>query len=192
MGYSVGVELAIPVIDRLSLLQEETGPIIKERQAAVRWNPVTDMRLTLRAFRHLEASAYTRVQDMVQDFARALTPFRFECVGSRAEREPGMACLITADIREEGDTLQALQEHINRAADMIGFMPDTRPWKPRVLIGRLATPRGAANLDELFDPYQHTVWGETECKELVLYESKVMGRMAQTRAIRRFQIGSGR
>ncbi len=192
MSYSVGVELAIPVVDRLSLLQEETGEIIKQRRAAVRWIPPTHMRLTLRAFRTLEASARTRVQEMLHDFASALTPFTFQTIGSFTDREPGMAKLITTKVHDDGDTLHALQEHIDRAADMIGFLPDTRPWQPSVLIGRLATPHGHVELDDIFTPYTQTAWGETECRELILYESQVIGRIAQTKAIRRFQLGSGR
>lgn len=191
MRFVVGVELAIPVVDRLSLLQEETEPLIFDAGGRVRWTPVEQLRLNLKVFKNLETGAVQRVQEMLADFAKAVRPFSFETRNTSADRTPGMAKLLTTEVFDEGETLAPLQRHINRAADRIGFESDDRPWHPQVLIGRLATPTQAVDFDTILSPYQNTDWGPTECRELVLYRSQVVGREARVRVLRRFSLGTG-
>lgn len=192
MRFVVGVELAIPVVDRLSLLQEEAGEAIEALGARVRWTPVEQIRLNLRVFDTLDPSAVDRVQATLGEFAKALRPFSFETRGTRADRAPGEAKLLYAQVEDPSDTLRSLAEHINRAADPIGFAHDERPWHPRVLVGRIATPGPAVDLDDTFAPYAQTAWGETECRELILYRTQLVGREARTRVAKRFALGTGR
>lgn len=191
MRFVVGVELAIPVVDRLSLLQEEVGEQVLAQQGGVRWTPVQHIRLNLKVFKNLEAGAVQRVQEMLADFAQALHPFAFDTRGTSADRVPGMAKLLTTEIYDPTNTLGPLQQHIDRAADRIGFEGDDRPWHPKVLLGRLATPSVAVDFDSMIAPYQHTAWGETQCRELVFYRSQVVGRESRVRVLRRFTLGTG-
>lgn len=191
MRFFVAVEPAIPVVDRLSLLQDECAEAIKEQNGAVRWAPVQNIRLNLKIMKDLEAGAAQRVQEMLVDFAKALPPFSFETRGTSVAREPGMAKLITTEVYDKSGSLEALQRHIDQAADHIGFARDEEPWRPRILLGRLATPKGPVDFDPIFAPFEQTAWGRTECRELILFRSQIVGRSARTRVIRRFQLGSG-
>lgn len=191
MRFFVSVEPAIPVVDRLSLLQDECAEIIKSHHGAVRWTPAPDIRLNLKIMKNLEAGAAQRVQEMLVDFAKALPPFAFESKGTHIIDEPGIATLVTTEIHDKSGSLEALQQHIDQAADYIGFQRDQTPWKPRILLGRLATPQKKVDFQSIFAPFEHTSWGRTECKELLLFRSQLVGRSARTRVVRRFQLGSG-
>lgn len=191
MRFFVSVEPAIPVVDRLSLLQDECAEAIKAQKGAVRWVPVQNIRLNLKVMQNLEAGAAQRVQEMLVDFAKALPPFPFETRGTSVAREPGMAKLVTTEVYDKSGSLEALQRHIDQAADHIGFTRDEEPWLPRILLGRLATPKAFVDFDPIFAPFEQTSWGRTECRELILYRSQIVGRSARTRVIRRFQLGSG-
>lgn len=191
MRFVVGVELAIPVVDRLSLLQEEAGEAIEALGARVRWTPVEQLRLNLRVFEELDPSAVDRVQSTLRDFAKATQAFRFETRGTRADRAPGEAKLLYTQVEDPSDTLRSLAAQIEEAAGVTGFAADERPWHPRVLVGRLATPGPAVDLDGALAPYAETVWGETECREIVLYRTQLVGREARTRVVKRFALGSG-
>lgn len=191
MRFFVSVEPAIPVVDRLSLLQDECAEAIKKEHGAVRWTPAPHIRLNLKVMKNLEAGAAQRVQEMLVDFAKALKPFAFECRGTQIIDAPGMAKLVTTEVYDKSGVLEALQQHIDQAADHIGFMRDTTPWIPRILLGRLATPHGAVDFDPIFAPFEQTAWGRTECKELLLFRSQLVGRSSRTRVIKRFQLGSG-
>lgn len=192
MRYVVGVELAIPVVDRLSLLQEEAETQIFEAGARVRWTPVEHIRLNLKVFKNLESGAVQRVQEMLEDFAKAVPAFPFQTLGTSADRRAGQAKLLTTRVEEPEGILTSLAEHIDRAADRIGFDGDDRPWHPHVLLGRLATPSTAVDFEPILAPYAQTVWGETQCRELVLYRSQLVGRESRVRVLRRFALGTGR
>lgn len=47
MRFFVSVEPAIPVVDRLSLLQDECAETIQSLQGAARWTPAPHIRLNL-------------------------------------------------------------------------------------------------------------------------------------------------
>ena len=192
MRFFVSVEPAIPVVDRLSLLQDECAHAIKSAHGAARWTPAPHIRLNLKVMQNLEAGAAQRVREMLEDFAKALAPFSFESKGTQWMHDPGMAKLLTTQVHDPSGTLEALQQHIDQAADHIGFQRDTHPWKPHILLGRLATPKTAVDFEPIFAPFEHTAWGRTECKELILFRSQLVGRSARTRVVRRFQLGSGK
>lgn len=192
MRFFVGVELAIPVVDRIALLQDEVGEEAFNRGARVRWTPVEHIRLTLKVFEKLDTGIAQRVQEMLSEAAQSMQPFRFDTQGTDASRTVGHARLITTRCHDNHHELLELRTHIERQADRVGFLEDRAPWSPHVLIGRLATPDGAADIDTLLLPYRDTPWGQTECRELVLYRSQLVGRESRTRVVRRFSLGAGR
>lgn len=192
MRFFVGIELAIPVIDRLALLQDEVGEETFSRGARVRWTPVEHIRLNLKVFEAVDAGIAQRLQEMLTETASYFQTFRFDAVGTQADRVAGQARIVTTQLHDSSNTLQSLRDHIERQADRVGFQEDHAPWQPAVLLGRLATPDGPADVDALLHPYRNTPWGQSECRELVLYRSQLVGREARTRVVRRFAVGDAR
>lgn len=191
MRFVVGVELAIPVVDRLVLLQEDLDESIRQLNGVARWTPAEQIRLNLKVFEDLDADALPRVRELLVAFCKALRPFSFETVGTRGFPDDETPRLILADARDEGNVLVALREHLERASELIGFSQDARSWEPSVLVGRVTTPNGPANFRGLLNAYRNTVYGPSACRELVLYRSEIIGQRARIRTVDRFALGSG-
>lgn len=191
MRFILGVELAIPVIERLALLQEELAAPIAEAQGAVRWTPIEQLRVNLMIFPDLDAGVQQRVQDLIAEVAGQYTAFEFTTHGTIGDKIPDQARLVTT--QSAHPTLQEMRDRIHDQAEAVGFAADPRPWQALTLIGRLATPHGqSVDFDALFAPYRETPWGTTICRELVLYRSEIIGRDERIRVVKRFALGTGR
>lgn len=191
MRFIVGVELAIPVVDRLVLLQEDLDDSVRQLNGEARWTPAEQIRLNLKIFEDLDAAALPRIRELLAAFCRALRPFSFETAGTRGFPDDTHPRLILTDAQDEGNVLVALREHLERASELIGFSQDSRPWEPAVLIGRVLTPGAPADFRGLLNAYRETRYGPSACRELVLYRSEVVGRRARVRTVDRFALGSG-
>lgn len=192
MRFIVSVELAIPVVERLVLLQEELNEPIQASHGAVRWTAPEHLRLNLMIFPSLETGTVQRLQETLSALAQARAPLPFMTRGTDARKVQGSARLVTTRVDQGSDALQELQQALNDEAEATGYESDPRPWTPRILLGRLATPHAqVSDFDTLFAPYEDTAWGETRAQELVLYRSEIVGKSERIRVVKRFALGSG-
>lgn len=192
MRFIVSVELSIPVVERLVLLQEELNEPIEAAGGAVRWTAPEHLRVNLMVFPHLESGTVQRIQETLRSIAAHAQPFSMETMGTNVAKVPSTARLVTSTIEQGADLLAALRAELHDNAELIGFDQDPRPWRPLVLVGRLATPYGkSVDFDQLFAPYAQTPWGETVARELVLYRSEIVGKSERIRVVKRFALGTG-
>ena len=188
----IGVELAIPVVERLVVLQEELDQPIRQLGAQARWTPAEHIRLNLKVFPNLDPGVLPRVQDMLSRFCQALQPFPIVSRTVRFYPELDRPRLLLVEQSDERGVLPALREHIEKASDPLGFARDEAPWTPDIALGRVLAGGARPDLRGLLNQWQDAEWGETLCRELILYRTEMVGRRARVRLMRRFALGTGR
>lgn len=192
MRFFIGIELAIPLIERLVLLQEELQGVIQDAKGDVRWTPAEQLRLNLMVLPQLETGTLQRLQDHLIELSAAQAPFSFELRGTQATHVPHQARLITSRVESNQELLQGLRDQLHENAEFIGVPQDPRPWHPLVLLGRLATPHEIVpDFDAIFAPFEETLWGSTHAKEIVISRAEIVGRAERVRTVKRFALGSG-
>lgn len=190
--YALAFELALPVVDRLLLLQEELDEPLHQLGCDVRWTTGDALRLVVRAFDDVDEALMPRLRDTLSVVARADGPFRIATHGTRLLPTIETPRLVAVGTLGGSDRLEAIKRRIDGACESLGLPADPRPWAPMVKVGRLLTPGGAPRLQGVVSAWEQTAWGESELREMVLVRSGLVRHEAVTRVVARFELGSGR
>ncbi len=192
MTYALTFELALPVVDRLLLLQEELDTPLHQLGCDVRWTPGEALRLVVRAFDDIDDALIPRLRDAFSVIARADAPFGFATHGTRLLPSVETPRLVAVGTLGGAERLEAVKRRVDGACESLGLPDDPRPWTPMVKIGRLLTPGAPPRLQGVVNAWEQTPWGDTDAKEMVLIRTGIVRGEAVTRVVARFELGTGR
>lgn len=192
MNTFLGVELGIQVAERLAVMQEDLSEPLRQLDVDVRWTPAQQMRVLLKDFGHLTEGQRERLQELLRAYAKATRAFHFEFTNLHFFPSVETPQMIIADIHDDSGLLEALRTNIEKAAEPLGFRQDRVPWRSSVLIGRLMTAGRAPDLRGVLNNWSSQQFGDTSCRELVLFGVERFGQRARTRTFSRYELGTGR
>jgi len=188
MRLFIAFDLAIKVVDKLALLQEDLQRPIVATGATPRWTDAGNIRLTLKYMGELEESMVARAAQAAREVARRHPIFDIEAVGVGCHPDPSTPRILFVGTAEGAPLAQALQQDLESTLETLGIPGDDRLYYPRVTLGRVQTRRGKADLSSVLAPYESTPFGATQVKDMALFDSRLTHRGAATRVIERFPL----
>jgi 2'-5' RNA ligase len=141
--------------------------------ADVRWTEPAQIHLTL-AF--LGAVSEGRVPDVsaaLDAVTAAAAPVPLAVAGLGAFPSARRPRIVWAGVGGDVAALRALAEDVQHALAPLGFVPDGRPFRAHVTVGRARTPRGAGALAAAIHAAHDVELGAWTADEVVLYESRL-------------------
>jgi len=169
----IAVDLSIPVVNNLVLLQEDIDEPIDLCLGVVRWTKPQNIHLTLKFLGEVDDALVYRARDVLRVICETQPIFEFQTKGTGAFPSLERPRILYAGTAVGSDDLAALRERIEQGLEELGVDRDTRPFKAHVTLGRIKTPRIPVDAAEFLTPFTDTVFGTTQVKDLVLYESEL-------------------
>jgi 2'-5' RNA ligase len=184
----VGLDLAIPVVEQLTLVQDELERRLKNHASPKLVEP-ENIHLTLKFLGETDPAMIPVLARTLTHLTRPLFPFEFRTVGCGAFPTPQNARIIWAGLDPQGAEIMALlNQTLERDLEEIGIAPDAREFQPHITLARLRaqTPVDATRfLVEL----KSVDFGTTYVRELVLFASELGKEGPLYRVVQRFALG---
>ena len=187
MRYFVGLDLAIPVVEQLTLVQDELSR--RCQRHGVRHVPAEHIHITLKALGELDAELVPVVAQRLSAMTRPLFPFEFRTVGIHADLDPQTPRLVYATLDPQGsEVMELLHATLERDLDEIGIPVESRSHRTLVPLTRLlGNPPGG--LVDLFASMARVDLGVTYVRDLALYGVDLSKEGPSYRVVQRFALG---
>ena len=164
----IAVEIDPQLVRQISALVAD----LKPRIAGIRWVPQTNFHLTLKFLGDVEE---TKIEPIAQALELALRPFpRFTINAKDLGVFPDLKRPRVLWIGLEGKKLLELASKVERALDPLGFMPETKRFKPHLTVGRWRQFDGSSRkLVEELEKWQGHEFGLSTVAEVILFQSEL-------------------
>lgn len=185
----IAVDLAINVVERLVLLQNEWASRFGANDARIRWVDPENIHVTLKFLGENDPVVVPLLEAALQRLVRPLFPFEVSCQRIGAFPEPTNPRILWAGLDAKGaEVMSLLQLSIEQDIASLGFPPDQREFKPHVTLGRVKS-RTAADMSGLVEELGSFDFGSSYIKDIALYESKLTPDGARYTVLNRFSLG---
>lgn len=186
MRLSLCIDLAIPVVERLVLLQEDLEEPFHHLGIDAEWTAAERLRYAMRVIPDADPSVELRLREVLRTMVSAIAPYRVETFGAQFAPSEEQAQYVVAGHRGGADALASHGRQVEAALETLGVAREVRPAIPVVSLARLKTEREAPVVSGVLRPYSETSFGESEVREWVLYRSEVSRGKEQVRQVERF------
>jgi 2'-5' RNA ligase len=159
------------VLQAMSGLQEK---LKREARGQISWTRPEGRHLTLKFFGDVSMEDVDKISAAVQK--RVASGFslnlKVEKLGVFPDaRKPRVLwCGMAGDVAR----LSVLQKQLDTDFDALGFPKDDRPFRAHLTLARIKDPRGVSGLGEALAKHGAFAAGEFICRELVLFQSRLM------------------
>lgn len=188
MRLFVALDLAIPVVENLVLLQEDLHEPLEALGLTPRWTDAANIHLTLRFLGAVDDALVHRIRDKLREACDESPLFDLRTRGTGAF--PGTDCprILWAGVGEGGDALEALRARVEAGLDDLGLEGDPRPFHPHITLGRMRTEGNRADVGAALAPYSETEFGVTQVKDIALMQSQLHPKGAIYKVVERFAL----
>lgn len=166
----LAVEPTEDVLQAVSRLQEN---LKKEIKGKISWTRPQGNHITLKFFGNIDQDDVKNICAIIKNQIASVPTLSLnvEKIGAFPDaRRPRVLWLgTTGDI----DKLAALQTQVERDFEGIGFPRENRPFHAHLTLGRIKIPQEITGIKEAMDKYKDFAAGGFNCKELVLFQSKL-------------------
>jgi 2'-5' RNA ligase len=185
----IAVDLAIPVVERLAVLQRQLDERL-DGGVRIKWTRPQNIHMTLKFLGDTDEAMVPMLRDVLSNLVGPLFPFEVESRGIGCFPRPDNPRIIWAGFDDDGaEVLSLLQQALERDLDELGIPKDQRAFKPHVTLGRVKS-RQKPSLDHLFQGLRGTSWGNSYIKDFILFESRLDHTGATYHVLDRFPLGS--
>jgi len=147
----IAIELPEEVREGLSGLR---NAINRDEHRFVKWVSPDGIHLTLKFLGNITAKRVTEITEAIEEATREISPFHLEISGLGAFPSLKHTRVFWVGISGEVDTLSKLQQNIDSALAVSGFVKEERPFVPHLTLARIrpgASPLERRNFGELVD-----------------------------------------
>lgn len=185
----IAVDLAISVVERLTLLQREWADRIDDDDVRIKWVKPANIHMTLKFLGKTEPPLVPMLEEVLADIVKPLFPFEVACQRIGAFPEPRRPRILWAGLDPKGSEVMALlPKAIERDLEPLGFARDDRDFHPHVTLGRVKS-RQRCDMREIVDEFSDLDFGQSYIKDMILYESRLTGDGAVYTVLNRFPLG---
>ncbi|MBN1946758.1 MAG: RNA 2',3'-cyclic phosphodiesterase [Bradymonadales bacterium] len=188
MRMFIAFDLAIKVVEKLLLVQEDLHRPVSAAGATPRWTEASNIHLTLKFLGEMEQNQIVSVSQVVRDVAGRHPIFEMETYGIGCFPGPRQPRIIWAGTTRGADETLAMQQDIEDGLAAVGIPREDRPFHPHVTIGRLKTRKGRVDLTTILEPYREMPFGPSQVKDMALFQSILSPKGAIYKVIERFPL----
>jgi 2'-5' RNA ligase len=179
----LAIEPPEDVLLGVDLLQEKLKNEIKGK---ISWTRAQGNHITLKFFGNIDKDDIKNICAIVRKQVASVSPLSLtiEKMGVFPDiRKPRVLWLgATGDV----ERLAALQIRMENDFDGIGFPRGNRHFRVHLTLGRIKITQGVTGINESLSKYSDFTVGEFSCKELILFQSKLMPQGAVYTKLEKF------
>ena len=183
--------IAVDLSDEVRSALDASQGLLRSRApgADVRWVDPAGMHLTLQFLGEVSDALLAEVRSAVATAATSVSPLELACRGLGAF--PGLTRprVVWAGIHGAVGDLSRLAAACQHACEPLGFVPEERPFRGHVTLGRVRSPRGFAPLARVIESVVDDDFGAWTAAEVVLYRSQLRRTGAVYEALDRVPLG---
>ena len=182
----LAIEPPEDILQSLSRLQEK---LKREIGGRISWTKPQGQHLTLKFFGDISAEDVNHICTAVKNriASGSSLNLKIEKLGvfPDARRPRVLWCGVTGD----GEKLSVLQKKLEADFEGIGFPAENRPFRLHLTLGRIKEPHGLTGISEALTKHNAFAAGKFECKELILFQSKLLPQGAVYTKLAEFALG---
>ena len=167
----LAIEPPEDILQALSRLQEK---LKREISCRISWTKPESQHLTLKFFGDISTEDVKNICSAIENRIASLSPLKLKIekigVFPDARRPRVLWCGVTSD----GEKLSALQKQLEADFEGIGFPGDDRPFRSHLTLGRVKESHGFVGISEALTKYKSYAAGVFECRQLILFQSKLL------------------
>ena len=183
--------IAVDLSDEVRSTLDSTQGRLRARapKADLRWVDSAGMHLTLQFLGEVSDGLLADVRRALATAATSVSPLELACRGLGAF--PGLTRprVVWAGIHGAVGDLSRLAAACQHACEPLGFVPEERPFRGHVTLGRVRSPRGFAPLARVIESVVDYDFGAWTAAEVVLYRSQLRRTGAVYEALDRVPLG---
>lgn len=163
-----------PPEDILQALSDLQDKLKREISGRISWTKPQGQHLTLKFFGDISMEDITKICSAVQN-RTVLAPslnLKIEKTGVFPDaRKPRV---LWCGIAGDGEKLSALQKQLDSDFEGIGFPKEDRPFRAHLTLGRIKESQILTGISEALAKHNAFATGVFSCKELILFQSKLL------------------
>ncbi len=180
---------AVPVACRLWPVVEEVQVRLKAAGAKVKWVERQNLHFTVKFLGSKPRDEVARLIQVVDQVAAAHRPHVLHLQGVGAFPNPRRPRVVWIGCQAGAEQLAALAGDVEQAlVEAKLAVPERRPFRPHLTIGRVKAPQGLDRLAPLLEAEAQTVIGSMECDHLLLMQSDLTPQGPVYTAVHRFEL----
>lgn len=167
----LAIEPPEDILQAMSRLQEK---LKREISGRISWTKPQGQHLTLKFFGDITAEDIKNICAAVENriVSGSSLNLKIEKMGvfPDARRPQVLWCGVTGDVEK----LSVLQKQLDSDFASIGFPKEDRPFRAHLTLGRIKESRGLSGISEALTKHNAFAVGEFGCKELILFQSRLL------------------
>jgi 2'-5' RNA ligase len=167
----LAIEPPEDILQELSRLQEK---LKREISGRISWTKPQGQHLTLKFFGDISAEDVKNICSAVENRIASVSSLNLKIeklgVFPDARRPRVLWCGVSGD----GEKLLLLQKQLKADYEGIGFTSDDRPFRAHLTLGRIKESHGLTGISEALTKQKAFVAGEFECRQLILFQSRLL------------------
>jgi len=189
-GKNIRAFLAIePPEDILQVMSSLQEKLKREISGRISWTKSQGQHLTLKFFGDISTEDVKNICVAVKNriVSGSSLNLKIEKLGvfPHARSPRVLWCGVTGDVEK----LSVLQKQLDSDFASIGFPKEDRPFRAHLTLGRIKEPRGLSGISEALNKHNVFAAGEFDCKELILFQSKLSPQGAVYTKLAEFVLG---
>jgi 2'-5' RNA ligase len=181
----LAIEPADNILQALSTLQEK---LKREVSGRISWTKPQGQHLTLKFFGDISAEDVKNICSAVENRIASVSflNLKIEKLGVFPdERRPRVIwCGVAGDLEK----LSELQKQLDSDFASIGFPIEDRSFRAHLTLGRIKESQGLTKISEALTKHDAFVAGVFECRELILFQSKLLPQGAVYTKLAEFKL----
>ena len=150
------------------------------------WVKPEALHLTLKFLGSVDSALVDKISLALEPEIKRFPPFRFSIQNIGVFPNPRRPQVLWVGMKLGVKEMQELQSLVDRALRPLGFSPEQRAFHPHLTLARIRSLRGVEAMMDVIDSHKNADVGESELKEVTLYESHLDPAGAEHKVLRRW------
>jgi 2'-5' RNA ligase len=183
----LAIEPPEDILQAISRLQEK---LKREITGRISWTRPQGQHLTLKFFGDISSADVKNISTAVQSRTTAAAALNLKIQKIGVFPDARRPRVIWCGVTDDEEKLLPLQKQLDNDFAGIGFSKEDRPFRAHLTLGRIKDVHGLTGLNEVLNKYSDFAAGVFNCKELILFQSKLLPQGAVYTRLAEFVLGS--
>ena len=174
------------VLQALSRLQEK---LKREISGKISWTRPQSQHLTLKFFGDVSTEDAKNICAAVKNRIASGSSLNLKIEKLGVFPDTRRPRVLWCGVADDDEKLSVLQKKMEADFEGIGFPAENRPFRSHLTLGRIKEPHGLTGISEALTKHSAFAAGKFECKELILFQSKLLPQGAVYTKLAEFALG---